>query len=36
MPTKTDLFERGIDEGGSYTVGCWINETTKVRGRRSN
>jgi tetratricopeptide (TPR) repeat protein len=36
MPTKTDLFERGIDEGGSYTVGCWINESTKVRGRKSN
>ncbi|HRX24294.1 MAG: hypothetical protein H6548_08390 [Chitinophagales bacterium] len=36
MPTKTDLFERGIDEGSSYTVGCWINESTTVRGRKSN
>ncbi|MFN3938959.1 MAG: hypothetical protein ACK4IY_00140 [Chitinophagales bacterium] len=36
MPTKTDLFDRGIDEGSSYTVGCWINETTTVRGRKTN
>jgi tetratricopeptide (TPR) repeat protein len=36
MPTKTDLFERGIDEGSSYTVGCWINESTTARGRKSN
>jgi tetratricopeptide (TPR) repeat protein len=36
MPTKTDLFERGIDEGSAYTVGCWIGETTTARGRKSN
>ena len=36
MPSKTDLFDRGIDEGSSYTVGCWINETTTVRGRKTN
>jgi len=36
MPTKTDLFERGIDEGSSYTVKCWIQETTTVRGKKSN
>lgn len=36
MPSKTDLFDRGIDEGTSYTVGCWINETTTVRGRKTN
>ena len=36
MPTKTDLFERGISEGSSFTVNCWISETTTVRGRKSN
>jgi hypothetical protein len=36
MPSKTDLFDRGIAEGSSFTVGCWINETTTARGRRSN
>lgn len=36
MPTITDLFDRGIDEGSSYTVGCWINETTTARGKKTN
>lgn len=31
MPTKSDIFQRGLKEGGSYTVGCWINETTRIR-----
>ncbi len=31
MPTKSDIFQRGLQEGGNYTVGCWINETTKIR-----
>lgn len=34
MPSITDLFDRGIDEGSTYTVGCWINEATTVRGKR--
>jgi hypothetical protein len=31
MPSKSDIFQRGIQEGSSYTVGCWIQETTRVR-----
>lgn len=31
MPTKEDLFLRGINEGETYTVGCWIQEKTRVR-----
>lgn len=31
FPTKEDAFFEGITEGASYTVGCWINETTKAR-----
>ena len=31
-PATTDLFFRSMDEGSSYTVGCWINETTTIRG----
>ena len=29
-PTK-DLFFYGKQKGDSYTVGCWINETTTIR-----
>lgn len=31
MPSKSDIFQRGIKSGDSYTVGCWIQETTRVR-----
>lgn len=31
FPTKEDAFFEGITEGSTYTVGCWINETTKAR-----
>lgn len=31
MPSKADIFQRGISEGNSFTVGCWIQETTRVR-----
>ncbi|MBC6994703.1 hypothetical protein QWY85_07900 [Neolewinella lacunae] len=31
MPSKSDIFQRGIKEGDSFTVGCWIQETTRVR-----
>ena len=30
LPSNEDAFS-GAKEGGSYQVGCWINETTKVR-----
>ena len=31
FPTKDEAFFRGISPGKSYTVGCWIGETTVVR-----
>jgi len=31
MPSKEDIFQRSINEGDSFTVKCWINQTTKVR-----
>lgn len=30
-PEKADGFSRGIKEGSSQTVGCWIGESVKVR-----
>lgn len=31
FPTKQDRFVRGLNDGQSYHVGCWINETTTIR-----
>jgi hypothetical protein len=31
-PKASDLFFRDMVEGTSYTVGCWINESTTIRG----
>lgn len=31
MPKKEDIFSRNIKAGSSFTVGCWIRETTSVR-----
>lgn len=31
MPNKSDIFQRGISEGDEFTVGCWIQESTRVR-----
>lgn len=36
IPTITYLFERGLNEGVSYTYQCWIGETTTLRGQKSN
>jgi tetratricopeptide (TPR) repeat protein len=36
MPTKTYLFERNLNEGSPYTYGCWIGETTTLRGKKSD
>lgn len=30
-PTQNDKFVRGLNNGDSYRVGCWINESTTVR-----
>lgn len=31
FPNKEDAFFKGISAGASYTVGCWIGESTTVR-----
>ncbi|MEM7574667.1 MAG: hypothetical protein AAF433_17310 [Bacteroidota bacterium] len=31
MPFREDIFQRGIEMGSTFTVGCWINESTIVR-----
>lgn len=31
MPNKEQVFMRSLKEGQSYTVPCWINESTRVR-----
>lgn len=32
FPASDDLFFRDLHDGDSYTVGCWINENTTIRG----
>jgi len=34
FPDKESAFFCGLSDGQSYTVGCWINETTTVRTRK--
>ena len=31
MPSKSDIFQRSIKEGDTFRVGCWIQESTRVR-----
>lgn len=31
MPTKEDVFIRNLQAGQNFTVGCWIQRTTKIR-----
>ena len=31
FPSREDVFMEGLQEGNNYTIGGWINETTKVR-----
>ncbi len=31
FPSKQDRFVRGLQDGQSYHVGCWIQETTTIR-----
>ncbi|MFC2080970.1 tetratricopeptide repeat protein [Bacteroidota bacterium] len=33
FPDVETIFFYSLKDGDSYTVGCWINETTKVRSR---
>jgi len=32
MPSTGDIFQRGLKEGSSFKVGCWIQESTTIRG----
>jgi hypothetical protein len=34
FPDIETIFFYSLKEGDDYTVGCWINETTKVRARK--
>jgi hypothetical protein len=34
FPPTEVLFFYNMNEGDSYTVGCWINETTTVRAAK--
>lgn len=34
MPSLGDIFQRGLKEGQSFRVECWINETTTIRAAR--
>lgn len=31
FPNKEEAFFKNVTEGNSFSIGCWINETTKVR-----
>ncbi len=31
MPSREDIFQRGLKEGSSFYVGCWIQESTTIR-----
>lgn len=34
MPSRGDIFQRGLQEGGPFSVGCWIQEKTRIRAAR--
>jgi len=34
MPSVGDIFQRGLKEGQTFNVGCWINESTKIRAAK--
>ncbi|MEL7021676.1 MAG: hypothetical protein AAGK47_08710 [Bacteroidota bacterium] len=31
MPSKEDIFQRNLKEGGTFKVGCWIQRSTVIR-----
>lgn len=31
MPSMEDIFQRSLKEGGTYKVGCWIQQSTTIR-----
>lgn len=34
MPSIEEIFQRNLAEGSSYFVGCWIQESTRIRGTK--
>lgn len=34
MPSKGDVFQRTLNEGDSFTVGCWIQQKTTIRAAK--
>ncbi|MBN1116815.1 MAG: tetratricopeptide repeat protein [Bacteroidales bacterium] len=36
FPNNEDAFFEGFTDGQSYTVKCWINESTTIRTRKNN
>ena len=34
MPSTEDVFQRTLQEGASFKVGCWIQETTTIRSAK--
>lgn len=34
MPTREDIFQRTLQEGNAYYIGCWIQENTTIRAAR--
>ncbi|MEL6534111.1 MAG: hypothetical protein AAFQ98_01805 [Bacteroidota bacterium] len=33
FPSKEEIFQYNMEEGQSYTVGCWVNETVSIMAR---
>ena len=33
FPTMEEIFTYNIEEGSSYKIVCWINETVKIKKR---
>ena len=34
FPSMDKIFFNSLQEGDTYTVGCWINRTTKIRAAK--
>jgi tetratricopeptide (TPR) repeat protein len=34
MPEREDIHQRLLKEGDEFRIGCWINETTRIRAAR--
>lgn len=34
FPLERDIFLENLNNGDTYTVGCWVNTSTKIRGQK--